>query len=147
MWPTNTSNHQVHFQCSFFVRSRVLEMDNHVSAAPYIKYLALSSLSQLDHYPPVSYTLPDASDTQFNLVKSLFLGKVFGKCLLLPLSRCANFYPSSSDHNSACSPCPCPDLISSPHALLCFRQIGNECFGVNWLQYLISLLFILIVDK
>ncbi|XP_071390016.1 contactin-associated protein-like 2, partial [Centroberyx affinis] len=32
---------------------------------------------QLDHYPPVSYTLPDASDTQFNLVKTLFLGKVF----------------------------------------------------------------------
>ncbi|XP_051542697.1 contactin-associated protein-like 2 isoform X2 [Myxocyprinus asiaticus] len=32
---------------------------------------------QLDHYPPVSYTLPEASDTQFNLVKSLFLGKVF----------------------------------------------------------------------
>ncbi|XP_047424668.1 contactin-associated protein-like 2a isoform X2 [Mugil cephalus] len=32
---------------------------------------------QLDHYPPVSYSLPDASDTQFNLVKTLFLGKVF----------------------------------------------------------------------
>ncbi|KAM6971592.1 contactin-associated protein-like 2 [Tautogolabrus adspersus] len=32
---------------------------------------------KLDHYPPVSYTLPDASDTQFNLVKTLFLGKVF----------------------------------------------------------------------
>ncbi|MCI4391514.1 hypothetical protein PGIGA_G00135420 [Pangasianodon gigas] len=32
---------------------------------------------QLDHYPFVSYTLPEASDTQFNLVKSLFLGKVF----------------------------------------------------------------------
>ncbi|XP_076617877.1 contactin-associated protein-like 2a [Chaetodon auriga] len=32
---------------------------------------------QLDHYPPVSYTLPEASDTQFNLVKTLFLGKVF----------------------------------------------------------------------
>uniref|UniRef100_A0A9J8AZ26 Contactin associated protein 2 n=2 Tax=Cyprinus carpio TaxID=7962 RepID=A0A9J8AZ26_CYPCA len=32
---------------------------------------------QLDHYPPVSYTLPEASDTQFTLVKSLFLGKVF----------------------------------------------------------------------
>lgn len=38
-------------------------------------------LFQLDHYPPVSYTLPDASDTQFNLVKTLFLGKVFGECL------------------------------------------------------------------
>ncbi|XP_016140973.1 contactin-associated protein-like 2a [Sinocyclocheilus grahami] len=33
---------------------------------------------QLDHYPPVSYSLPEASDTQFTLVKSLFLGKVFG---------------------------------------------------------------------
>ncbi|XP_029955824.1 contactin-associated protein-like 2a [Salarias fasciatus] len=32
---------------------------------------------QLDHYPPVSYNLPDASDTKFNLVKTLFLGKVF----------------------------------------------------------------------
>ncbi|KAI1889032.1 hypothetical protein AGOR_G00174880 [Albula goreensis] len=32
---------------------------------------------QLDHYPPVSYTLPDTSDTQFNLIKTLFLGKVF----------------------------------------------------------------------
>ncbi|XP_076014443.1 contactin-associated protein-like 2a [Genypterus blacodes] len=32
---------------------------------------------QLDYYPPVSYTLPDASDTHFNLVKTLFLGKVF----------------------------------------------------------------------
>ncbi|KAM6900735.1 contactin-associated protein-like 2a [Xenentodon cancila] len=32
---------------------------------------------QLDHYPPVNYNLPDASDTQFNLVKTLFLGKVF----------------------------------------------------------------------
>ncbi|KAL7840825.1 hypothetical protein AOLI_G00261480 [Acnodon oligacanthus] len=34
---------------------------------------------QLDHYPLVSYTLPEASDIQFNLVKTLFLGKVFGK--------------------------------------------------------------------
>ncbi|XP_064202143.1 contactin-associated protein-like 2 isoform X1 [Anguilla rostrata] len=32
---------------------------------------------QLDHYPPVSYTLPDASDTTFNLIKALFLGKVY----------------------------------------------------------------------
>ncbi|KAI1902119.1 hypothetical protein AGOR_G00041430 [Albula goreensis] len=32
---------------------------------------------QLDHYPPVSYTLPEASDTTLNLIKSLFLGKVF----------------------------------------------------------------------
>ncbi|CAN9506159.1 unnamed protein product [Ophioblennius macclurei] len=32
---------------------------------------------QLDHYPAVSYNLPDASDTKFNLVKTLFLGKVF----------------------------------------------------------------------
>lgn len=37
---------------------------------------------QLDHYPPVSYTLPDASDTQFNLIKTLFLGKVYGKSLI-----------------------------------------------------------------
>ncbi|XP_035804868.2 contactin-associated protein-like 2a isoform X1 [Amphiprion ocellaris] len=32
---------------------------------------------QLDHYPPVSYNLPEASDTQFNMVKTLFLGKVY----------------------------------------------------------------------
>ncbi|KAM9331850.1 contactin-associated protein-like 2a [Pholidichthys leucotaenia] len=32
---------------------------------------------QLDHYPSVSYNLPEASDTQFNLVKTLFLGKVY----------------------------------------------------------------------
>ncbi|XP_061095583.1 contactin-associated protein-like 2a [Conger conger] len=32
---------------------------------------------QLDHYPPVNYALPDASDTQFNLIKTLFLGKVY----------------------------------------------------------------------
>uniref|UniRef100_A0A3Q3JRV1 Contactin associated protein like 2b n=1 Tax=Monopterus albus TaxID=43700 RepID=A0A3Q3JRV1_MONAL len=32
---------------------------------------------QLDHYPVSTYTLPEASDTQFNLVKSIFLGKVF----------------------------------------------------------------------
>lgn len=32
---------------------------------------------QMDHYPPVSYTLPDASDSQLNLVKTLFLGKVY----------------------------------------------------------------------
>uniref|UniRef100_A0A6Q2X9R7 Contactin associated protein 2 n=1 Tax=Esox lucius TaxID=8010 RepID=A0A6Q2X9R7_ESOLU len=31
----------------------------------------------LDHYPPVSYSLPEISDTQLNLVKTLFLGKVF----------------------------------------------------------------------
>ncbi|KTF93442.1 hypothetical protein cypCar_00013198 [Cyprinus carpio] len=34
---------------------------------------------QVDHYPTVSYTLPEASDTEFNLVKTIFLGKVFGK--------------------------------------------------------------------
>ena len=34
---------------------------------------------QLDHYPVSTYTLPEASDTQLNLVKSIFLGKVFGK--------------------------------------------------------------------
>ncbi|CAL8366083.1 unnamed protein product [Boreogadus saida] len=32
---------------------------------------------QLDHYPVSTYTLPDASDTHFNLVKTMFLGKVF----------------------------------------------------------------------
>uniref|UniRef100_A0A8C4DB29 Contactin associated protein like 2b n=1 Tax=Dicentrarchus labrax TaxID=13489 RepID=A0A8C4DB29_DICLA len=32
---------------------------------------------QLDHYPVSTYTLPEDSDTQFNLVKSIFLGKVF----------------------------------------------------------------------
>lgn len=32
---------------------------------------------QLDHYAMSTYTLPKASDTQFNLVKSIFLGKVF----------------------------------------------------------------------
>ncbi|KAM7378664.1 hypothetical protein PAMP_004273 [Pampus punctatissimus] len=32
---------------------------------------------QLDHYPVSTYILPEASDTQFNLVKSIFLGKVF----------------------------------------------------------------------
>lgn len=46
-------------------------------------------LFQLDHYPPVSYTLPDASDTQFNLVKTLFLGKVYGMCLSYQLNQSA----------------------------------------------------------
>ncbi|XP_041847532.1 contactin-associated protein-like 2b [Melanotaenia boesemani] len=32
---------------------------------------------QLDHYPLSTHTLPEASDTHFNLVKSIFLGKVF----------------------------------------------------------------------
>nr|XP_057930020.1 contactin-associated protein-like 2b isoform X1 [Doryrhamphus excisus] len=32
---------------------------------------------QLDHYPASTYTLPAASDSEFNLIKSLFLGKVF----------------------------------------------------------------------
>ncbi|XP_062260924.1 contactin-associated protein-like 2b [Platichthys flesus] len=32
---------------------------------------------QLDHYPVYTYTLPEASDTKFNLIKSIFLGKVF----------------------------------------------------------------------
>ena len=34
---------------------------------------------QLDHYPVSTYLLPESSDTQFNLVKTIFLGKVFGK--------------------------------------------------------------------
>ncbi|XP_076018406.1 contactin-associated protein-like 2b [Genypterus blacodes] len=32
---------------------------------------------QLDHYPVYTYLLPEGSDTQFNSVKSIFLGKVF----------------------------------------------------------------------
>uniref|UniRef100_A0A8C8DIJ9 Contactin associated protein 2b n=1 Tax=Oryzias sinensis TaxID=183150 RepID=A0A8C8DIJ9_9TELE len=32
---------------------------------------------QLDHYPLSTYTLPETSDVHFNLVKSIFLGKVF----------------------------------------------------------------------
>ncbi|XP_028831829.1 contactin-associated protein-like 2b [Denticeps clupeoides] len=32
---------------------------------------------QLDHYPSISYSLPESSDTEFNLVKTIFLGKVF----------------------------------------------------------------------
>lgn len=35
---------------------------------------------QLDHYPVYTYSLPETSDVHFNLVKSIFLGKVFGKC-------------------------------------------------------------------
>lgn len=32
---------------------------------------------QVDHYPESTYTLPSTSDTSFNLIKSIFLGKVF----------------------------------------------------------------------
>ncbi|TTC44339.1 Contactin-associated protein-like 5 [Bagarius yarrelli] len=32
---------------------------------------------QFDHYPTMSYSLPEASDTEFNLIKTIFLGKVF----------------------------------------------------------------------
>ncbi|XP_034038246.1 contactin-associated protein-like 2b [Thalassophryne amazonica] len=32
---------------------------------------------QLDHYPVSTHMLPEASDTQLNLLKSMFLGKVF----------------------------------------------------------------------
>ncbi|XP_060899803.1 contactin-associated protein-like 2 [Labrus mixtus] len=32
---------------------------------------------QLDHYPVSTHTLPEASDTHFNSIKSIFLGKVF----------------------------------------------------------------------
>ncbi|KAM8839460.1 contactin-associated protein-like 2 [Synchiropus picturatus] len=32
---------------------------------------------QLDHYPLSTYTLPEKSDQEFNLVKSIFLGKVY----------------------------------------------------------------------
>lgn len=45
--------------------------------------LYISVMSQLDHYPAVSYNLPEDSDTQFNLVKTLFLGKVYGECVTL----------------------------------------------------------------
>jgi len=42
-------------------------------------FLSSVYVLQLDHYPLFTYTLPEASDTHFNLVKSIFLGKVFGK--------------------------------------------------------------------
>lgn len=48
--------------------------------SPFLR-CPVSILSQLDHYPPVSYNLPEASDTQFNLVKTLFLGKIYGECV------------------------------------------------------------------
>ncbi|MCJ8745204.1 hypothetical protein PDJAM_G00127740 [Pangasius djambal] len=32
---------------------------------------------QIDHYPTMSFSLPEASDTEFNLIKTIFLGKVF----------------------------------------------------------------------
>ncbi|XP_029445441.1 contactin-associated protein-like 2 [Rhinatrema bivittatum] len=35
-----------------------------------------SIVVQLDHYPPAIYSLPAASDTQFNAPKALFLGRV-----------------------------------------------------------------------
>ncbi|CAB1340939.1 unnamed protein product [Coregonus sp. 'balchen'] len=55
----------------------------------YVSSKTQDYLALLDHYPPVSYSLPEASDTQFNLVKTLFLGKVFGeyrhlKCVFDP---------------------------------------------------------------
>lgn len=43
--------------------------------------LSYVHILQLDHYPVYTYTLPGASDIHFNLVKSIFLGKVFGKCV------------------------------------------------------------------
>lgn len=138
------SYHQVHFQCSSFVRSRVLEMNHCDSAAPYIKYLTLS-LSWIT-------TLQSATPCQMpQTLSSTWSSRCSWAKSLVSVCFChfhvVQTYSSFFDHNSACSPCPCPNLISSPHALLCFRQIGNECFGANWLQYLISLLFILIVDK
>ncbi|KAG7236667.1 hypothetical protein INR49_000648, partial [Caranx melampygus] len=39
--------------------------------------LANGQPHSLDHYPVSTHTLPVSSDTQFNLVKSIFLGKVF----------------------------------------------------------------------
>lgn len=52
---------------------------------PYVLFISLSLfvLFQLDHYPPVSYKLPEASDIQFDLVKTLFLGKVYGESFYL----------------------------------------------------------------
>uniref|UniRef100_A0ACB8FU52 Uncharacterized protein n=1 Tax=Sphaerodactylus townsendi TaxID=933632 RepID=A0ACB8FU52_9SAUR len=35
---------------------------------------------QLDHYPPITHSLPGTSDLQFSSLKSLFLGKVIGLC-------------------------------------------------------------------
>ena len=46
-----------------------------------IEVIVSVRILQLDHYPVSTYTLPETSDTTFNLVKSIFLGKVFGKCL------------------------------------------------------------------
>ncbi|CAL8278638.1 unnamed protein product [Lota lota] len=46
---------------------------HHVNVSRNLRSIHL----QLDHYPVSTYTLPDASDTQFNLVKTIFLGKVF----------------------------------------------------------------------
>uniref|UniRef100_A0A2K5CZP2 Contactin associated protein like 2 n=1 Tax=Aotus nancymaae TaxID=37293 RepID=A0A2K5CZP2_AOTNA len=42
---------------------------------------------KLDHYPSVSYHLPSSSDTLFNSPKSLFLGKVIGKNVVLAESK------------------------------------------------------------
>lgn len=39
------------------------------------------SVFQLDHYPVSTYMLPEACDGNFRMVKSIFLGKVFGECL------------------------------------------------------------------
>jgi len=52
----------------------------HCKKADQFKILIISFLFlQLDHYPPTSYSLPTASDIQFNSPKALFLGKVIGK--------------------------------------------------------------------
>lgn len=54
----------------------------HCKKADQLKTLIISFLfPQLDHYPPTSYSLPAASDIQFNSPKALFLGKVIGKIL------------------------------------------------------------------
>ncbi|XP_056149737.1 contactin-associated protein-like 2b [Lampris incognitus] len=46
---------------------------HHVNISRNLRNIRL----KLDHYPVSTYTLPEASDTQFNLVKTIFLGKVF----------------------------------------------------------------------
>lgn len=45
-------------------------------------FMASFLCSQIDHYPPATYSLPAASDIQFNSPKALFLGKVIGKVSL-----------------------------------------------------------------
>ncbi|XP_062336153.1 contactin-associated protein-like 2 [Osmerus eperlanus] len=66
---------------------------------------------QLDHYPPVSYSLPESSDTQMNLVKTLFLGRVFGEC------PCSLIFVAQPPYNRKCP-------------MAAHRNAGKEC--VHW---------------